>query len=71
MPVGEFFDRYGRPRARSESADGTIEYNWISTVGYARPGPEGLDERVCKLHLSADNARQDQPRRRCSTTRRA
>ena len=54
MPAGEFFDRYGRARSRSESADGTIEYDWISQVGYARPGPEGLDEHVCKLHLASD-----------------
>lgn len=54
MPAGDFFDRYGRPRSRSENVDGSIEYDWISAVGYARPGPEGLDEHVCKLHLASD-----------------
>jgi hypothetical protein len=54
MPAGDFFDRYGRPRSRSEIADGGMAYDWISGVPYARPGPEGLDERVCKLHLTAD-----------------
>jgi hypothetical protein len=54
MPVGEFFDRYGRPRTRSERSDGSMEYDWISAVPYARPGPEGLDERVCKLVLTSD-----------------
>jgi hypothetical protein len=54
MPVGDFFDRYGRPRTRSERPDGTMEYDWISTVPYARPGVEGLDERVCKLVLTSD-----------------
>jgi len=53
-PVGDFFDRYGRPRSRSELADGSTEYDWISSVPYARPGVEGLDDRVCKLHLGAD-----------------
>ena len=54
MPAGEFFDRYGRPRQRSEIAGGTIEYDWISAVGYARPGPEGLDEHLCRLRLTSD-----------------
>ncbi len=54
MPAGDFFDRYGRAKTRSESADGGTAYDWISSVPYAPPGPEGLDERVCKLHLTAD-----------------
>ena len=54
MPAGEFFDRYGRPLTRAERGDGTIEYDWISPVPYARPGPEGLDEHVCKLVLTSD-----------------
>jgi len=54
MPVGDFFDRYGRPRTRSEKPDGGMEYDWISAVPYARPGVEGLDERVCKLVLTSD-----------------
>ena len=54
MPAGEFFDRYGRPLTRAERGDGTIEYDWISPVPYARPGPEGLDEHVCKLVLTTD-----------------
>jgi hypothetical protein len=54
MPAGEFFDRYGRPRARSEKADGSMEYDWISAVPYARAGPEGLDEHVCRLVLTSD-----------------
>jgi hypothetical protein len=54
MPAGDFFDRYGRPRSRSEIAEGGMTYDWISSVPYARPGPEGLDERVCKLRLTAD-----------------
>ena len=54
MPVGEFFDRYGTPRTRSEKPDGAMEYDWISPVPYARPGPEGLDDHVCKLVLTSD-----------------
>jgi hypothetical protein len=54
MPAGEFFDRYGRPLTRAERGDGTIQYDWISPVPYARPGPEGLDDHVCKLVLTSD-----------------
>jgi hypothetical protein len=55
-PVGDFFDRYGRATARTEVADNTAIYNWISDVGMTRPGPEGQDERVCKLRLTVDKA---------------
>ena len=54
MPAGDFFDRYGRPLTRAERGDGTIQYDWISAVPYARPGVEGLDEHVCKLVLTSD-----------------
>jgi hypothetical protein len=54
MPAGDFFDRYGRPLTRADHGDGTIEYDWISPVPYARPGVEGLDEHVCKLVLTSD-----------------
>ena len=56
MPVGDFIDRYGPPRTRSERLDGSMEYDWISSVPYVRPGPgvEGLNDRVCKLDFTAD-----------------
>ncbi len=54
MPAGVFFDRYGRAAGRSELVDGGMSYDWISSVRYAPPGPEGLDSRVCKLRLTAD-----------------
>jgi hypothetical protein len=54
MPAGDFFDRYGRASSRSELAEGGMAYDWISSVSYAPPGPAGLDDRVCKLHLTAD-----------------
>jgi hypothetical protein len=54
MAAGDFFDRYGRARTRREATGGMIEYDWISAVGFARPGVEGLDQRVCRLHLVAD-----------------
>ena len=55
-PVGEFFDRYGRATARTEVGDNTAIYNWISDRGTTRPGPEGQDERVCRLRLTVDKA---------------
>ena len=30
MPVGDFFDRYGRAQLRDPQPDGTVEYSWIS-----------------------------------------
>lgn len=32
MPVGEFFDRFGRPGKRVELPDGSAIYDWISSV---------------------------------------
>ena len=54
MSAGEFFDRYGRARSRSEIGDGSVAYDWVSAVGYARPGFEGLDDRICRLRLKSD-----------------
>ena len=54
MPAGEFFDRYGRPASHVETPDGGAAYVWTSSVPEARPGPEALDERICRLHLSVD-----------------
>ena len=53
-PAGDFFDRYGRATARTEIADNTAIYNWNSDRGTTRPGPEGQDERVCRLRLTVD-----------------
>ena len=53
-PVGDFFDRYGRAALRNPLGDGTIEYVWLSSVGFQKSGPEELAEHVCKLHLTAD-----------------
>ena len=55
-PAGDFFDRYGRATARTEVGDHTAIYNWISDRGTTRPGPEGQDERVCRLRLTVDKA---------------
>ena len=54
MPAGDFFDRYGRPRSRVERSDGSIDYDWISAVGYAKAGPESLDDHFCRLRLESD-----------------
>ena len=53
-PVGEFLDRYGRATSRTEVGDNTAIYNWMSDRGMTRPGPEGQDERICKLRLTVD-----------------
>ena len=53
-PVGEFFDRYGRATASTEIGNSTSIYNWVSDRGMTRPGPEGQDERICKLRLTVD-----------------
>jgi len=50
-PVGDFFDKYGRPRSRSELPDGTTQYDWISSVPAAAAGPVGLDDRTCTLRI--------------------
>jgi len=55
-PVGEFLDRYGRATSRIEVGDNTAIYNWMSDRGMTRPGPEGQDERVCRLRLTVDKA---------------
>jgi hypothetical protein len=54
MPAGEFFDRFGRPGSRLEQLDGSTVYDWTSGVGYALPGPAGLDDRICRLKVSVD-----------------
>lgn len=55
MPVGEFFDRFGRPGKRFESSDGSAVYDWTSSIPDAPPGPEGRDDRICRLKVSVDN----------------
>ncbi len=55
MPAGEFFDRFGRPGPKRDQGDGSAEYDWTSSVPYSRPGPAGLDERICRLKVSVDN----------------
>ena len=55
-PAGEFFDRYGRAGSRTEIGDSTAMYNWTSERAMTRPGPEGVDERICRLRLTVDKA---------------
>lgn len=54
MPAGDFFSTFGPWAARSELGDGGASYLWESQVGKAPPGVYGLDERVCKLRVTAD-----------------
>jgi hypothetical protein len=53
MPVGEFFDRYGKPEQRRELADSTLQFVWVSardsTFGFA-----SVDDHICSLRLAAD-----------------
>ena len=54
MSVGDFFQRYGRWRTRSEQLDGSTDYNWASALGPTpNAGVLGLDDRVCTLHIVA------------------
>lgn len=55
-PIGDFFDRYGRPKKRVEIGGDITLYDWESDVGTTRPGPEGQDERICRLRLTVDKA---------------
>ena len=55
MPVGDFFDRYGRYRLREPQPDGSIEYAWISEITAKAPhkGYYGLDDRTCTVKIIA------------------
>jgi hypothetical protein len=54
MPVGDFFDRYGRPKLREAQADGTTEYAWISAItATPNSGYYGLDDRTCSMKIIA------------------
>ena len=56
MPAGDFFQRYGTWKKRSERANGAADYNWESAVGYAPSGPLGQDDRICRLHIAVNRA---------------
>ena len=56
MPAGEFFDRYGPATTRTVGDANTAIYDWQSDVGFARPGPNGLDTRVCRLTVTVNKA---------------
>ena len=54
MPAGDFFDQFGPWRTRSEQADGSVAYSWISALGPTpNSGYLGLDERTCTLRIVA------------------
>ena len=54
MPAGEFFDRFGRAKIRDPQSDGSIEYQWISSIGETpNSGYYGLDDRTCTLRIIA------------------
>ncbi len=54
MPVGEFFDRYGRADSHDTLPDGSSEYLWASQPAFARPGPESFDDQICRMRLTVD-----------------
>lgn len=52
--VGEFFERYGRPRLREPQADGSADYSWISgTAATQYSGYYGIDDRTCTMRIAA------------------
>ena len=55
MPVGDFFDRYGRAKLREPQPDGSVEYSWISEITEKAPhaGWYGLDDRTCTMKIIA------------------
>ena len=54
MPVGDFFQQFGTWLKRSEQADGSTEYAWVSATGpVTNSGYYGLDDRTCTLRIVA------------------
>jgi hypothetical protein len=56
MPVGDSFQRYGKPTSRAESSDGSLAFDWSSGIAKVAAGPVGPEESVCRLRLSASRA---------------
>jgi hypothetical protein len=54
MRLGDFLTRYGAPKARRESNDGAVSFDWDADFAYVGPGPRGTEERICRLRISAD-----------------
>ena len=55
LQAGEFFSRYGAAYRRVELPDGTAAYDWASRLQTTAAGVNGLDDRVCKLHVVVDS----------------
>jgi hypothetical protein len=53
MPVGEFFDRYGRPEQRQELPDGGLQFIWVSSVMQTQ-GAADVDNQVCSMRVTAN-----------------
>lgn len=52
MTAGEFFDRFGAARQRTELLDGTTEYSWTSSISQrTTAGYVSLDDRTCTLRV--------------------
>jgi len=52
VPAGDFFDRYGRPLARLERADGTFIFDWEGGSEHMAAGPNGMEDKICRLRLT-------------------
>ena len=54
LSAGEFFQRYGAPRRREESSDGTLVFAWEGGLQSVPAGVYGPEELVCGLHITTD-----------------
>jgi hypothetical protein len=54
VSAGDFFERYGKPRAREEHQDGTLEFIWDGGVVEMAAGVRGLEDKICSLRISTD-----------------
>jgi hypothetical protein len=54
ISAGDFFQRYGAPYTREEARDGSLSFNWEGGLAKIAAGPRGLEEKICRLHISAD-----------------
>ena len=54
LSAGEFFQRYGAPRRREESSDGTLAFVWEGGLESVPAGVYGPEELICGLQLRAD-----------------
>jgi len=54
IPVGDFFERHGRPISRLERSDGTLAFDWAGGDTRVAAGPYGPEDKICRLLITAD-----------------